>query len=169
MTNAKTDSKMRGLEQTFVNIAKRLDSGQDSKEKRDALSSTLGQVLQVMTFTNWRSATIYRFATAFTLAADETARRAATHGLVETPDAGLSEMAPDSDLLKLVTGLMRLLRAAKFKVREIAELIDDGGGGTAEQRQDRVKSRLFGAAKVPLVGFWKTALVKGKEGPSNPR
>lgn len=160
---------MRGLEQTFVNAAKRLNSGQDSEKKRDALTSTLGQVLQVLTFANWRNATIYRFATAFTLAADETAQRAATHGLVETLDAGLSEMDPDSDLLRLVTGLMRLLRAAGFKVREVAEIIDDGGGGTAQQRQDRVKSRLFGAAKVPLVGFWKTALVKGKEGPSNSR
>lgn len=171
MTKAKTDSKTRGLdaEQTFINLAARIQSAQDSPDKQASLESAAAMVLEVVLVANWRPATMYRLGTAFLTSTDETARRGVISELVATFGAGIQELADQADWHALAVGLTQLLHRAGFTAREITELVDDGRGGSAQQQQDRAKSRFSGSPAPSLEKFWKTALVKGKDGAPNSR
>jgi hypothetical protein len=166
MTKAKTNRKTRDLaiEQTFVNLGRRLLAAQDAPKKQAALSTAVATLIQVLLQQNWRAAALYRCAEGLAMSTDNGTRSRLLEGMFDALEAGLPELASPLELHALMAGITKVLRDAKFTATEILELVDDGRGGTPEQRRGRAKSRFTAVAGEELSAFWHTALVKGNSG-----
>lgn len=167
MTKAKWNSDKRGLDadETLVRLARRLQSGKDDGARRQALESALGQVLHLAHLGNWQAGAVYRLAGIYVLASNEAQRRAAIDEFVDIVDARIPKISKHPDRLALTEAVTSMLHAAGFTAKEIVELVDDGHGGTAVQREARARSRFSANVSKSLQDFWASLTVNENDGP----
>lgn len=166
MTKAKWDSNTSGLnvDETLVRLARRLQSARDTGERRQAVESAFAQVLHLAHLANWQAGAVYRLAGLYVLAIDESKRKAAIDEFVDIVDAKIPKVNVHADRLALTEALTSMLHAAGFTAKEIIELINDGRGGTATQREARARSRFSVKVNRSLQDFWDSLAVKENDG-----
>jgi len=107
---------------------------------------------------------VYRLAGLYVLAIDESKRKAAIDEFVDIVDAKIPKVNVHADRLALTEALTSMLHAAGFTAKEIIELINDGRGGTATQREARARSRFSVKVNRSLQDFWDSLAVKENDG-----